>query len=77
MSLKRVMEDKDSLEDSFEGMSVSKKKRELLQARQQDMTFQEDEKKAVGRLAMKKVSETVVASAMGEVFEALSARSKK
>lgn len=56
---------------------MSKKKRELLQARQQDMTFQEDEKKAVGRLAMKKVSETVVASAMGEVFEALSARSKK
>lgn len=61
-------------------MSVSKKKRELLQARQQDTLFQTDEegtKKAVGRLAMKKVSETVVASAMGEVFEALSARAKK
>ncbi len=70
----------DNLEDSFEGMSVSKKKRELLQARQQDTLFQTDEegtKKAVGRLAMKKVSETVVASAMGEVFEALSARAKK
>lgn len=70
----------ENLEDSFEGMSVSKKKRELLQARQQDTLFQTDEegtKKAVGRLAMKKVSETVVASAMGEVFEALSARAKK
>ncbi len=69
--------EKDNLEDSFEGLSVSKKKRELLKARQQDTLFQEDEKKAVGRLAMKRVSETVVASAMGEVFEALSARSKK
>ena len=71
---------RENLEDSFEGMSVSKKKRELLQARQQDTLFQTDEegtKKAVGRLAMKKVSETVVASAMGEVFEALSARAKK
>ena len=70
----------ENLEDSSEGMSVSKKKRELLQARQQDTLFQTDEegtKKAVGRLAMKKVSETVVASAMGEVFEALSARAKK
>jgi hypothetical protein len=72
------MEDsKDNLEDSFEGMSLSKKKRELLAARQADNEIVRDEKRVVGRMAMKKVSETVVASAMGEVFEHLLNNSSK
>ena len=56
----------DELSDSFEGMSMSKRK--LMMAKQQDLTIIEEHKQKTGRMAMKKVSETVVASAMGEVM---------
>ena len=60
------MREEDELSVSFEGMSTSRKK--LMMAKQQDKEIVEEHKQKTGRMAMKKVSETVVASAMGEVM---------
>jgi|TARA_A100001035_G_C27332531_1_gene299089 hypothetical protein len=60
------MGEEDELSSSFEGMSTSRKK--LMMAKQQDEHIVAEHKQKTGRMAMKKVSETVVASAMGEVM---------
>ncbi len=60
------MGEEDELSSSFEGMSTSRKK--LMMAKQQDENLVAEHKQKAGRMAMKKVSETVVASAMGEVM---------